>query len=121
MDANNPALIRARDLPIWHGPVTPEPLAGGITNVNFVVADAGKRYVVRIGDDILVHQVMRFNELAASRAAEAAAIFVTIVPPNPSGIGTSVLPVASTVCLSPANSPAPAYICRSRSCAITIS
>lgn len=83
MDANNPALIRARDLPIWQEPVTPEPLAGGITNVNFVVADAGKRYVVRIGDDILVHQVMRFNELAASRAAEAAGLSPAVVHHEP--------------------------------------
>ncbi len=83
MDANNPAFIRARDLPIWKGPVTPEPLAGGITNVNFVVADAGKRYVVRIGDDILVHQVMRFNELAASRAAEAAGLSPAVVHHEP--------------------------------------
>lgn len=30
--------------------------------------------MVRVGDDIPVHQVMRFNELAASRAAEAAGI-----------------------------------------------
>lgn len=83
MDADNPAFIRARNLPIWQGPVTPEPLAGGITNVNFVVADAGRRYVVRIGDDILVHQVMRFNELAASRAAEAAGLSPAVVHHEP--------------------------------------
>ena len=65
---------RVAGLPCWSGPVSPEPLEGGITNKNYVVADAGKRYVVRIGDDILVHQVMRFNELAASRAAEQAGI-----------------------------------------------
>ena len=29
---------RAAALPIWTGPVEPEPLAGGITNLNFVVA-----------------------------------------------------------------------------------
>ncbi len=65
---------RAATLPFWKGPVSPEPLGGGITNVNFVVEDQGRKYVVRIGDDIPVHQVMRFNELAASRAAEAAGI-----------------------------------------------
>ena len=47
------AIGRAADLPIWTGPVSPEPLAGGITNVNFVVEDGGRRYVVRIGDDIV--------------------------------------------------------------------
>lgn len=68
------AKTRAAALPIWTGPVEPVPLDGGITNVNFVVDDAGRKYVVRVGDDIPVHQVMRFNELAASRAAEAAGI-----------------------------------------------
>jgi thiamine kinase-like enzyme len=77
------ALSRAASLPIWTGPVSPQPLGGGITNVNFVVEDAGKRYVVRIGDDILVHQVMRFNELSASRAAHAAGISPAVVHHQP--------------------------------------
>ena len=54
-DPMETALERAAGLPIWTGPVTPQPLGGGITNVNFVVEDAGKRYVVRIGDDIVEH------------------------------------------------------------------
>lgn len=70
IDAKN----RVAGLPCWKGPVEPVPLAGGITNVNFLVEDAGAKYVVRIGDDIPVHQVMRFNELAASRAAHAAGV-----------------------------------------------
>lgn len=68
------AKARAAALPIWTGTVEPVPLDGGITNVNFVVEDGGRKYVVRVGDDIPIHQVMRFNELAASRAAEAAGI-----------------------------------------------
>lgn len=68
------AKTRAAGLPIWTGSVDPVPLDGGITNVNFVVDDGGRKYVVRVGNDIPVHQVMRFNELAASRAAEAAGI-----------------------------------------------
>jgi thiamine kinase-like enzyme len=68
------ALEKAAGLSFWSGPVSPEPLGGGITNVNFTVQDAGSRYVVRIGEDIIEHQVMRFNELAASRAAHAAGI-----------------------------------------------
>ncbi len=77
------ALERAAGLPIWTGPVTPQPLGGGITNVNFVVEDAGKRYVVRIGDDIVEHQVMRFNELAASRAAHAAGVSPAVIHHQP--------------------------------------
>ena len=61
-------------LPIWSGEVDPVPLAGGITNHNFLVTDRGSRYVVRVGSDIPVHGVVRANELAASRAAHAAGI-----------------------------------------------
>jgi thiamine kinase-like enzyme len=61
-------------LPIWHGNVAAAPLGGGITNVNFLAEDDRGRVVVRIGDDIPVHQILRFNEQAASRAAHAAGI-----------------------------------------------
>lgn len=37
------ARTRAANLPIWRGSVDPEPLGGGITNVNFVVNDGGRR------------------------------------------------------------------------------
>lgn len=68
-----------RTLPIWRGEVTAEPLTGGITNVNYLVSDDTGRYVVRVGDDIPLHQVMRFNELAASQAAHAAGLSPTVV------------------------------------------
>jgi thiamine kinase-like enzyme len=73
------ALLRASQLGCWKGDVEPRPLSGGITNQNFVVEDAGERYFVRIGDDIPVHGVMRFNELAASRAAAAAGVSPEVV------------------------------------------
>ncbi|MEE8625988.1 MAG: hypothetical protein V3T19_11660, partial [Acidiferrobacterales bacterium] len=57
----------------------PQPLTGGITNANFIVDDAGKRYFVRVGDDIPLHGVMRFNELAASRAAYEAGISPEVI------------------------------------------
>lgn len=65
---------KVKSLPIWQGQIRAEPLGGGITNINFLVEDAVRRAVVRIGDDIPVHQIMRFNELAASRAAHAAGV-----------------------------------------------
>ena len=45
-----------------------------MTNQNFVVKDDHGKYVVRLGHDIPEHQILRFNELAASRAAHAAGI-----------------------------------------------
>lgn len=72
-DASDP-LSSIRALPIWNGPVEIAPLLGGITNKNYLVTEKGRRVVVRYGDDIPVHGVMRFNEFAAAKAAAAAGI-----------------------------------------------
>jgi thiamine kinase-like enzyme len=77
------ARTRAATLALWSGPVEPEPLGGGITNTNFIVTDRGRRYVVRIGDDIAIHLISRANELAASRAAEAAGLSPEVVHAEP--------------------------------------
>lgn len=68
------AADRISALPFWSGPVDPQPLGGGITNRNFLVADGARRYVVRLGDDIPQHNVLRFNERAAAEAAQAAGV-----------------------------------------------
>ena len=73
------AIEKARALSCWHGPIDPQPLGGGITNSNFVVNDGGNKFFVRIGEDIPEHGIMRFNELAASRAAFAAGISPEVV------------------------------------------
>jgi len=73
-------------LSFWRGKVDPQPLSGGITNVNFVVEDVGDKYVVRVGGDIPLHQVMRFNELAASRAAHAAGVSPEVVYAEPGAL-----------------------------------
>lgn len=65
---------RIRALPIWQGDIAITPLGGGRTNLNFKVSDVRGSYVVRLGSDIPEHHVMRFNELAASRAAYAAGL-----------------------------------------------
>jgi thiamine kinase-like enzyme len=79
MGAGDDPLQRIARLPCWRGKVEPEPLAGGITNRNFLVRDQGERFVVRLGEDVLVHGIMRFNELNASRAAFAAGISPEVV------------------------------------------
>lgn len=68
------AQARAANLSCWKGTVEPVPVPGGITNSNFLVEFEGRRFFVRIGNDIPLHGVMRFNEVAASRAAHAAGI-----------------------------------------------
>ncbi len=77
------AIERAAGLPIWRGRVSPLPVEGGITNRNFVVADGGEKYFVRTGQDIPLHGVMRFNELAAAKAAAAAGLSPEVVYNEP--------------------------------------
>jgi thiamine kinase-like enzyme len=76
---NTSARDRVVGLDFWSSAVAPEPLGGGITNTNFIVDDQGERFVVRVGDDIPIHGIMRFNEIAAARAAHAVGISPEIV------------------------------------------
>ncbi len=80
------AMKRAAGLACWSGEVEPEILPGGLTNQNFVVRDRGESFVVRIADDIPVHGIMRFNELASSRAAHAAGVSPEIVHAEPGAL-----------------------------------
>lgn len=66
-------------LPCWRGPVSFEPLKGGLTNISYVVADSGEKFVVRFGADIPVHHVFRERERAASIAAFEAGLSPEIV------------------------------------------
>jgi thiamine kinase-like enzyme len=65
---------RIHGLGIWKGPIEITPIAGGITNRNYLVRDRVRRHVVRLGEDIPIHHISRQNELAASRAAHAAGL-----------------------------------------------
>jgi thiamine kinase-like enzyme len=89
---------RAARLAFWSGPVEPRPLGGGITNTNFTVLDRGRKYVVRIGDDIPVHHVSRIAELAAARAAHAAGLAPEILHAEP---GVLVMPYIDGRTLTP--------------------
>ncbi|MBF0277734.1 MAG: phosphotransferase [SAR324 cluster bacterium] len=77
MDQN--AFRKAADLDFWSSSVNPQVLGGGLTNTNFLVEDRGERFVVRIGEDIPFHGIMRFNETASARAAYFAGISPEIV------------------------------------------
>ena len=82
-EARERSSARVAALAIWFERVDPMPLAGGITNQNFTVEDRGRRYVVRVGNDIPVHGVVRANELAASRAAHLAGLSPCVVHAEP--------------------------------------
>ncbi len=81
--AETAALERVRNLGFWRNAVTPRRVTGGITNINFRVDDGDDRYFVRVGDDIPVHHVMRFNERAAAEAGHRAGISPEIVHAEP--------------------------------------
>lgn len=70
-------------LKIWNAPKHAEILEGGITNQNVLVQDVGGSYVVRLGHDIPEHMVLRWNELAISRAAHKTGIAPEVVHAEP--------------------------------------
>ncbi len=98
------AAAKAAGLCCWSGAVEPEPISGGITNVNFVVADGGQRYFVRIGEDIPIHGVLRFNEVGAARAAELAGVSPALIYTEP---GAMVIRFIEGQTLGPADLRAP--------------
>ncbi|MGE0421096.1 MAG: phosphotransferase [Reyranellaceae bacterium] len=85
-------------LPCWRGRVEIAPLTGGMTNRNYLVNDSGRRFVVRLGEDIPLHGVMRFNELAASRAAHEAGLSPAVIHAEP---GLTVLDFVEGRALTP--------------------
>jgi thiamine kinase-like enzyme len=89
---------QAAALPLWGDPVEPSDLRGGLSNVNFVVEDSGRKFVVRIGGDNEAHGVVRKNEVAASRAAHAAGVAPRVAYAEP---GVLVLDFIEGKTLSP--------------------
>jgi thiamine kinase-like enzyme len=74
---------RVAALPCWRGPVTLEPLRGGLSNTSFIVDAGGSRYVARCGGDIPAHGVSRERERAISIAAHAAGLSPELVYAEP--------------------------------------
>ena len=97
------------DLSCWQGPVDPQPISGGITNLNFSVVDRGQRYFVRIGDDIPEHGIVRANELASNRAAHAAGVAPAVIHSEP---GALVLEFIAGRTFSPADARDPGNLDR---------
>lgn len=76
-DAANVARISA--LPCWDGIAAVEPLAGGITNRNYLARDASRQYVVRVCDDRSFLGIDRRNELVCQQAAAVANVSPAVV------------------------------------------
>ena len=54
---------------LWKGDIDIEPLKGGLTNRNYLIKDKEQKYVARFGEDIIYHHILRYHEIAASKAA----------------------------------------------------
>lgn len=71
-------IAAARQLPCFSSPSRIELLGGGKTNHNVLVEDQGRGFVVRFGQDIPEHGILRWNELAITRAAAQAGVGPTV-------------------------------------------
>ncbi len=103
------AIKRAAGLACFNNPEHIEPLGGGITNVNLLVRDGEEQFVVRLGDDIEEHGVMRWNELAISQAAAAAGFSPKVVHFEP---GVLVLEYKESVTFTEADVRNPEHLPR---------
>jgi len=81
-DKKTPA-ERINALPLWSGPVEPQPLTGGLSNESFTVEDRGEKYVVRFGHDFPFHHVLREREIMVARAAYEAGFTPQLVHAEP--------------------------------------
>ena len=66
-------------LPIWKGKIKIKSLDGGLTNENFLISDDKKKVVVRLGEDIPEHHILRSNELLSTEAAHGAKVGPEVV------------------------------------------
>jgi thiamine kinase-like enzyme len=77
------ALARILVLPLWTGPIDPRLLEGGLSNQSFTVESAGRKYVVRFGDDYVFHHVSRSREVMTAKAAYEAGFAPEVVYTSP--------------------------------------
>lgn len=73
------AIERVATLVCFSDPSDITTIGGGITNVNLRVSDGGVDYLVRLGEDIPEHGVIRWNELSLSQAAHALGVAPQVV------------------------------------------
>jgi len=82
---------RIRTLPCWQGEIEIAPLSGGLSNANYLVADAAGRHVVRFGEDYPFHHVIRERELMTARAAAEAGFAPAVEFARPGAMVTAYL------------------------------
>ncbi len=68
-----------QSLKCWQGPITLEPVSGGITNRNYLVKDDGSSYLLRVCEDRSLLGIDRRNERICQQAAHRAGISPAVV------------------------------------------
>jgi thiamine kinase-like enzyme len=100
---------RLRALKFWKGPITVEPLAGGITNRNYRVRSAGTSYVARLCVARERLGIDRRNEVVCQRAAHAMGVAPAVVHHEE---GVLISEHLSARTLGPADVREPAFVPR---------
>ncbi len=77
------AVAKISALPCCQGATNISPLSGGMTNQNFKVILPNDTYVVRLGENVPEHLILRANEHAASVAAAKAGISPEVIHHEP--------------------------------------
>lgn len=98
LEIDEDTLSQLNQLGCWHGSIKACVLEGGITNRNYKIEDDTGEYVVRMGNDIPEHHIVRVNEINASRAAHAAGIAPAVHFHAP---GIMVLAYVKSLALTP--------------------
>jgi thiamine kinase-like enzyme len=78
----NPDLVhmqRLESLDFWPGPISVEPLPGGITNFNYRVRSGDNAYVARLCVERILLGIDRRNEIVCQRAAHAIGVAPEVV------------------------------------------
>jgi thiamine kinase-like enzyme len=70
---------RLASLDFWPGPITVEPLPGGITNVNYRVRAGTRAYVARLCVERLLLGIDRRNEVVCQRAAHGLGVAPEVI------------------------------------------
>lgn len=79
VQADRVHIQRLRALDLWPGPTEFEPLCGGITNHNFLVRSAGRRFVARLCVERELLGIERRNEVICQREAHSLGVAPRVV------------------------------------------
>jgi thiamine kinase-like enzyme len=109
MNADRLYSQRLQSLDFWDGPISLEPLPGGITNHNYLVRAGGRSYVARLCEDREILGIDRRNEVVCQRAAQGCGVAPAVVHHEPGVLVSEHLDART---LTPADVRDPGFVSR---------